>query len=110
MNLKNKVLLLLFVMIVCGMQSKVPQSEKEALLELFHMTHGAHWTLSWSLDEPIANWHGVEIENDHIIGLHLFNNNLVGQLPQSIYKLRYLKVLNVAFNQLSGQIPAEIGN
>ena len=93
MTLITRILLFAFVWISFTMNAKLPQSEKEVLLELFSKTQGENWTITWSLDQPMATWHGVEIEDNHVVGLHLFNNNLVGQLPTSIYQLVNLKVL-----------------
>ena len=104
----KKICFIAFLLVVSAMNAKVSKVEKEVLLELFKSTQGEYWTNSWQLDQPINTWHGVEIENDHIVGLNLFNNNLIGQLPNTIGKLKHLKILNVAFNQLHGQIPSEI--
>ncbi len=78
------------------MNADVPKVEKEVLLELFRNTQGENWTNTWRLNQPITTWYGVQIENNHIVGLNLFNNNLVGQLPNSIGKLKHLAVLNVS--------------
>lgn len=106
----KKTCFIVFLLVVSTMNAKVSEIEKKVLLELFKNTHGENWTNSWQLDQPINTWHGVEIKNDHVVGLNLFNNKLIGQLPTSIGKLKYLKILNVAFNQLHGEIPSEITN
>ena len=104
----KKTYFIVLLLVVSTMNAKVSKLEKEVLLELFKNTHGENWMNSWQLDQPMSTWHGVEIENDHVIGLNLFNNKLIGQIPSSIGNLKYLKILNLAFNQLHGQIPSEI--
>ncbi len=104
----KKICFIVFLLVVSTMNAEVPKVEKEVLLELFMNTQGENWTNTWRLNQPITTWYGVQIENNHIVGLNLFNNNLVGQLPNSIGKLKHLVLLNVAFNQLNGQIPMGI--
>ncbi|PWK25759.1 hypothetical protein LX92_00502 [Maribacter polysiphoniae] len=98
----------IFILFSLSMYAKVPQSEKEVLLALYNNTQGENWTTSWSLNKPVSKWYGVQVEDDHVVGIDLFNNNLVGQLPNSISKLEKLRELNLAFNRLNGEIPEGI--
>ena len=41
--------------------------------------------------------------------MHLFNNQLTGEIPKEIGKLINLQELNLSNNQLTGEIPKEIG-
>lgn len=88
--------------------AKVSVNEKKVLLDFYESTNGANWTIKWDLSRSISNWHGVGVENGKIVSLNLFNNNLTGTLPGSIGKLRHLKVFNVAFNAIGGNIPENI--
>jgi len=88
--------------------SFISNTEKEALIDLYKHTDGANWTMSWDLSKPVSTWHGVRIENNTVTSITLFNNNLRGNLPNSIGKLKNLKVLNMAFNFIEGTIPEEI--
>ena len=40
----------------------------------------------------------------------LHGNNLIGIIPKELGMLKYLRVLDLGMNQLSGPIPPEIGN
>uniref|UniRef100_UPI003216A0E0 T9SS type A sorting domain-containing protein n=1 Tax=uncultured Draconibacterium sp. TaxID=1573823 RepID=UPI003216A0E0 len=87
----------------------VPSSEVNALIELYNVTGGANWInkTNWP-DTTISvdNWHGVKISNGHVIELQLNNNNLTGEISESIGNLSYLQVLNLSSNNLTGHIPS----
>ncbi|CAI0458549.1 unnamed protein product [Linum tenue] len=57
--------------------------------------------------------HNEGLPNNHL-GLYtlldLSNNQLSGEIPNSLGNLRSLKVLNLSHNSLSGPIPASFGN
>ncbi|MCS7086077.1 MAG: hypothetical protein RMM53_06585 [Bacteroidia bacterium] len=72
-----------------------------ALVDLFNATNGAQWTQSWNLQEPVANWYGVEIENGRVAGLVLSQNGLEGAIPASIAAMDALRALDLSYNQLS---------
>lgn len=86
----------------------VSKSEKEALIELFHQTNGASWNTSWDLTKSAATWYGITVKNDAVVKINLFHNNLSGAIPASIGNLKHLTELNLAFNQLTGELPSEI--
>ncbi|AES99988.1 putative leucine-rich repeat-containing, plant-type, leucine-rich repeat domain, L [Medicago truncatula] len=72
-------------------------------------------TESWKTGTDCCEWDGVTCDtvSDHVIGLDLSCNNLKGELqPNStIYKLRHLQQLNLAFNHFSGSsMPIGIGD
>lgn len=103
----------LFALIVCVgflglVNANVPESEKNALLALYHNTDGHKWNITWDLDGDITAWHGIKVANGHIVGVDLFRNNLNGNLPDAIGDLGYLEHLNLAFNDIGGSIPESI--
>jgi len=61
-------------------------------------------------DKPIdvGNYLGFVSENNHIIGLNLFNEELI-TLPEGICNLSHLKVLHVLWNKLE-ELPENFGN
>lgn len=88
-------------------------SEREALIALYQATNGDQWrnTTNWCTDEPLGSWHGVTTDEEgHVTDLILFSNQLSGEIPAEIGNLTKLTTLNLSSNQLSGEIPAEIGN
>jgi len=88
--------------------SEIPISEYNALIDLFQSTDGENWKHGWDLSAPVYSWHGVEVEDGHVTGLNLFDNDLRGEIPNTISSLSNLKSLNLSFNQLEGDLPSSI--
>ena len=90
--------------------------DREALIALYHSTHGPRWTNStnWLSDAPLGTWHGVStiIQGEglgEVVRLNLEENNLRGNIPTEIGQLQKLTGLDLSNNQLTGNIPSEIG-
>lgn len=81
-------------------------AEKATLNALYAATGGKNWSnrSKWTSGEPICSWEGVVCENGNvddnsgITGIDLENNAMVGTIPKSIWKLPFLKDLNVKYN------------
>jgi len=86
----------------------VSKIERQALIDLYYSTNGEQWTQKWDLSSPISNWPGVEVEDNSVVSVSLMNNNLSGQLPNSLGNLQNLRVLNLAFNSIKGTLPNTI--
>ncbi|WCO02692.1 T9SS type A sorting domain-containing protein [Psychroserpens ponticola] len=85
-----------------------PNSEKQALIDLFNATEGPYWTsnINWlSVYDPVSSWQGVTVENGHVVSLQLGSKNLTGEIPNSILNLTFLESLSMSNNHLSGTIP-----
>ncbi|MCG2462779.1 hypothetical protein K8352_18595, partial [Flavobacteriaceae bacterium F89] len=83
---------------VCStLYSTVSENDKKVLLDLYHSTNGPGWTDTWDLEAPVSEWCGIKIKENHVVEIDLFENNLVGQLPESLGELQYLQSLNLAF-------------
>lgn len=91
---------------------KIMAQEREALIALYKAAGGDNWTdnTNWCSDKPFNEWYGVSFWNGHVRGLHLAENNLTGEIPAEIGKLTALEFLDLSWNQLNGNIPEEIGN
>ena len=86
---------------------------KETLDAIYHSTGGETWTYNfgWLTYQPISDWFGIETDDKgNVIGLDLARNNLTGQIPPESGNLTYLNHLNLAENDLSGPVPSELGN
>ena len=84
----------------------------EVLEDLYFDTNGFNWNNNngWLQDCDYCNWFGVTCDaNQNVTGLNLQNNNLSGQLPQSICQLSFLQDIILNENAIGGQIPACIG-
>lgn len=106
----KKLLCFLFVGILTftSVSADVPEMERQVLLDLYESTNGQEWNKKWNLRAPVSNWYGVSVVDNHVVGLNLFRNNLVGIIPENIGGLQNLKILNLAFNVISGQIPESL--
>ena len=91
---------------------KIMAQEREALIALYKAAGGDNWTdnTNWCSDKPFNEWYGVSFWNGHVRGLHLAENNLTGEIPAEIGNLTALEFLDLSWNQLNGSIPEEIGN
>ena len=88
--------------------AQISKKEKSVLIDLYEYTNGDSWANSWNLDAPAANWYGVKIENNHVVGIELPKNNLHGSIPHTLKNLEKLEVLNLAFNKITGLLPSTL--
>ena len=79
-------------------------SDKDVLITLYESTDGDDWEINtnWLTDKPIEEWRGV-VTNDagEVIGLNLDNNQLSGEIPPELGNLSNLKVMRLGGYQLS---------
>ena len=74
---------------------------------------GENWDRSdnWLSDAPLGEWQGVTTNDDgRVTGLNLSDNDLSGEIPAELGSLSNLTGLGLNVNGLSGEIPAELGN
>ncbi len=97
-----------------------------ALVAFYNSTNGPGWTNSWNLSQPMDTWYGVALNSDGCVTCidlddnptcvydpyHLYNigNNLSGSIPADIGNLSQLEYMSLPRNQLNGNIPPEIGS
>jgi Leucine-rich repeat (LRR) protein len=97
--------------------------ERAALIALYNSTNGDNWvnndgwktpplhTDGFAMPGTEGTWHGVTVEDNHVIRVDFIDNNLNGTLPSELQNLVYLKNLSLANNDhLTGNIPPTIGN
>ena len=87
-------------------------TDRAALVALYNATGGANWGRNgnWLSNAPMGEWHGVTTDSDgRVTDLHLFNNQLTGEIPAQLGGLTNLGWLQLAYNQLTGEIPAQLG-
>ncbi len=101
----KKQLLLLYLLSISCFAFAIPKVEKNALIDLYESTNGDQWLNSWNLKSSVSKWQGVVIEDNHVVSITLFNNNLSGEISLSIGDFKNLRELNLAFNKIEGQLP-----
>ena len=87
--------------------------DRAALVALYEATDGANWTSNdnWLSNRPIGEWYGVTTDRSgRVTELSLEINQLSGEIPAELGNLVNLELLSLSVNQLSGEIPAALGN
>ena len=90
-----------------------PHADREVLVALYNATNGAQWknNTNWLSDELHNEWYGVATYPDgRVKVLYLEGNQLSGSIPAALGNLTNLERLSLGGNQLSGSIPAALGN
>ncbi len=88
--------------------------EISALVQIYIQLDGKNWERqhNWKKNpDNIDNLYGIDCakEKKTVIAINLSNNQLKGELPADIKKLKNLKVLNLSGNKIYGKIPPKIG-
>jgi Leucine-rich repeat (LRR) protein len=97
--------------------SQYLESECEALVAFYESTNGANWTdnSGWLLNADLRAWHGLTFKQltsgDKVVErIDLAYNQLSGSIPAALGSLTNLRILYLFDNQLSGGIPPELGS
>lgn len=86
--------------------------ERYVLTRFYDATRGPGWVRSgaWLGNGPLSDWYGVGTDSlGRVITLNLPNNNLTGEIPREIGELSRLRWLNLDNNWLIGPVPSSIG-
>ena len=97
----------------CSSSVGVGVPDRAALVAFYNATGGANWRNNgnWLSNAPIGAWHGVTTDSDgRVTHLSLASNQLTGEIPAELGDLTNLEVLLLSGNQLTGEIPAELGS
>ena len=87
-------------------------AEREALVALYNSTDGGNWTnnTGWLLSDDHCSWSGVDcLGGGRVTTVNLDSNNLTGSIPAELGNLTALFNLGLHGNKLTGSIPAELG-
>ena len=87
-------------------------TEREILEIFYKSTNGHSWNRNdnWLSDKPLSEWYGITVyENSDaefiVKKILLSMNQLSGEIPKEIGKLTNLQSLSFRNNELSGEIP-----
>ena len=86
--------------------------DRQALVALYNATDGANWANNenWLSDEPLDAWYGITVSDGRVTVLDLYSNELTGPIPAELGDLSSLRELDLYSNELTGPIPAELGD
>ena len=95
--------------------ASISSNERDALIALYNSTSGANWTENsgWlGAAGTECDWYGVycDGDGDYVHEIDLYSNNLTGTIPADIGNLTNLDYLDLGANQLAGAIPTQIKN
>lgn len=100
------------------LKNPVQVTDSLALVALYIATDGDNWfdNSNWlQQGQFVQDWFGITTENNRVVGVNLRNNNLSGEIPIEIGDLDSLRYLNLGDeifggNSLTGSIPPEISS
>ena len=101
-------------LVACGGGSieTTAASDREALVAFYNSADGDNWTdkSEWLSDRPTGQWYGVTTDvNGSVTHLDLNNNELSGEIPPELGSLSSLQDLWLDGNQgLSGPLPGSL--
>ena len=87
--------------------------DRQILKEFYDATNGPGWDnrTNWNTSAPLNEWYGVRTDpSGRVFELDLTDNDLSGTIPASLGNLTHLNWLFLAVNNLTGTIPASLGN
>ncbi|MGN6491921.1 MAG: T9SS type A sorting domain-containing protein [Agriterribacter sp.] len=91
--------------------AQVLSQDSLALVNIYNTTNGNGWTQKWNRSQPVSTWFGVTVTSGRVTALILPNNNLTGKLLSgTVAKLTGLKVLQLQNNQIGDGLPGGIGS
>lgn len=84
-----------------------------ALVALYHSMQGEQWKEQWNwlTDKPMDSWTGVIVENGRVVSVALPRKNcdVNSYIAPEVKYLTALRQFSVAYSQVGGTIPNEIG-
>jgi Leucine-rich repeat (LRR) protein len=85
----------------------------QALDAFYNSTGGPNWynKNNWLSNQPITTWYGININSSNgLIYLSLYDNNLIGSLPEEFGDLSIFYLIQIYYNPgLTGEIPESVG-
>jgi Leucine-rich repeat (LRR) protein/PKD repeat protein len=96
----------------CDDVTEIPLQECQTLEALYYSTGGDNWTnnTNWLVTNTPSDWYGVTVSSGNVSIIAFWNNNLTGSIPAELGNLTALQFLNLPISQLTGSIPTELGN
>ena len=82
----------------CAEVTEIPQAECEALVALYNSTNGPNWSSNtgWLVTNTPCAWAGIDCSMGHVVRLDLGSNQLSGPIPAELGNLANLTWLNLS--------------
>ncbi len=93
------------------------ESVHKILSTLYIATGGDQWNdnTNWDItrvpnEEELGEWYGIGLSEGRLTSLNMNSNNLTGTIPAELGNLSELVYLSLGNNSLTGPIPVELGS
>ena len=86
-------------------------AERKALIAIYKALDGDKWNNNenWCSNKPVGEWYGIQTNsNGFVYSIDLYDNNLTGQIPSEIGNFPYLSFLRFRDDEINGYIPVEL--
>ncbi|MFC6877552.1 leucine-rich repeat domain-containing protein, partial [Flavobacterium myungsuense] len=93
-----KMFFLFFSLPFFAQNNPVTTIEYQALVDVYNSMGGDNWNTKWDISTNnlhTTDWYGVTIENEHVVAINLYGNNISGVLPTTFSNLKFLRSLDL---------------
>lgn len=102
---------LFFIFISAGLSAQCVHPDYMGLEKFYVATNGADWNdnSGWLTDCEPCGWKGVTCDDDQrVISIVQRGNGLTGTLPEDFSGLPLLRLINLGYNEVGGELPASL--
>ncbi|MDN3667365.1 leucine-rich repeat domain-containing protein [Algibacter miyuki] len=104
--MKQKYVLLKFLFVfflspLCAQNNPIPTVEYQALVDFYNVMGGDNWITKWDITTNnlhTTDWHGVVVENEHVVEIILPRNRVIGAISSTFSNLKHLRKLDLTSN------------
>ncbi|KAI4330087.1 hypothetical protein MLD38_028394 [Melastoma candidum] len=96
-----------------GCSLKGPEMEEhDAVVDFLKGLNDSDHRINWDFHfvSPCFSWSGVTCRDGHVVSLSLTSIGFTGNISVAITKLKYLEILDLQNNRLSGVLPEFLGD
>ncbi len=100
------------IVIGTNMINGVVEQDYNALVDLYNSTNGSAWNNNkgWLSDIDVSEWYGITVNRARVVNIGLSNNNLNGELQETLGNLDKIGSIDMSYNSIKGQLPTSFSN